>query len=86
MTLPEEEPRIAAVQSFGEKVIPGTVQSGQVNVRTQIDSSQQEWQGLASTIQLAIDSLEQKIQQWAEFETGMLFNRHLGFGGVWRQV
>ena len=45
------------------------MQSGQVNVRAQIDSSQQEWQGLASTIQLAIDSLEQKIQQWAEFET-----------------
>ena len=79
MTLPEEEPRITAVQGFGEKVIPGTVQSGQVNVRAQIDSSQQEWQGLASTIQLAIDSLEQKIQQWAEFETGMQFNRLLGF-------
>ena len=69
MTLPEEEPRIAAVQSFGEKVIPGTVQSGQVNVKAQIDSSQQEWQGLVSTIQLAINSLEQKIQQWAEFES-----------------
>ena len=68
MTLPEEEPRITTVQSFGEKVIPGTVQSGQVNVKSQIDTSQQEWQGLVSTIQLAMNGLEQKIQQWAEFE------------------
>jgi nesprin-1 len=48
--LPEEEPRIHQIRSLGEKVIPGTVESGQVNIRAQIDSSQQEWEGLISAV------------------------------------
>lgn len=56
-------------RSLGEKVIPGTLESGQVNIRSQIDSSQQEWEGLVSAIKTTIDTLENKLQQWNEFET-----------------
>ena len=37
-------------------------------MRTQIDSTQQEWQGLLSTVALTIESLEAKIKQWQEYE------------------
>ena len=68
LTLPEEEPRTTVIKTVGEKVIPGTIQSGQSNIKAQIDTSSQEWQGLVSTVKSTIESLEQKIQQWAEFE------------------
>lgn len=50
MSLTEEENRIHNIQKLAEKVIPGTVESGQVNIRAQIDSSQQDWEGLATTV------------------------------------
>ncbi|XP_044734627.1 nesprin-1 [Chrysoperla carnea] len=68
-TLPEEEPRISQIRDLGLKVIPGTVESGQVNIRSQIDSSQQEWEGLLSSVQSTIESLENKLQAWNEYES-----------------
>lgn len=67
-TLPEEEPRIRQIRNLGEKVIPGTLESGQVNIRSQIDSSQQEWQSLVSAVKSTLEALELKLQQWNEFE------------------
>lgn len=68
-TLAEEETRISQIRDLGLKVIPGTIESGQVNIRSQIDSSQQEWEGLLSSIQTTIDSLENKLQAWNEYES-----------------
>ncbi|XP_014483634.1 PREDICTED: nesprin-1 isoform X6 [Dinoponera quadriceps] len=68
-SLPEDEPRVQQIRSLGEKVIPGTLESGQVNIRSQIDSSQQEWEGLISAVRSTIEALENKLQQWSEFET-----------------
>nr|XP_050869210.1 muscle-specific protein 300 kDa [Vespula vulgaris] len=67
-TLPEEEPRVQQIRILGEKVIPGTLETGQVNIRSQIDSSQQEWEGLISAVKSTIEALENKLQQWNEFE------------------
>ncbi|XP_008555407.1 muscle-specific protein 300 kDa isoform X6 [Microplitis demolitor] len=67
-TLPEDQPRIQQIRVLGEKVIPGTLESGQVNIRSQIDSSQQEWEGLVSAIKSTIEVIENKLQQWHEFE------------------
>ena len=67
-TLPEEEPRIRQIRNLGEKVIPGTLESGQVNIRSQIDSSQQEWESLVSAVKSTMEALESKLQQWNEFE------------------
>ncbi|XP_068085330.1 muscle-specific protein 300 kDa [Anabrus simplex] len=69
MSLPEEQPRIELIRSLGEKVIPGTIESGQVNIRSQIDSSQQEWEGLVSAVKSTIEALDAKLQQWNEYET-----------------
>lgn len=66
--LPEEESRIKQIQILGEKVIPGTSEVGQSNIRSQIDCSQQEWESLHSTLQSAIDSLENKLKQWSDYE------------------
>lgn len=67
-SLPEEESRIQQIRALAEKVIPGTVESGQVNVRAQVDSSQQEWEGLLSALRATIEALEQRVQQWNEYE------------------
>ncbi|XP_032455805.1 nesprin-1 isoform X11 [Nasonia vitripennis] len=67
-SLPEDEPRVYQIRSLGEKVIPGTLESGQVNIRSQMDSSQQEWEGLVSAVKSTIDALEAKLQQWNEYE------------------
>lgn len=66
--LAEEKTRIDQIRKLGEKVIPGTVEFGQVNIQNQIDSSQQEWEGLNSLIQTTIEAIENKLQQWDEFE------------------
>ncbi|KAK3930234.1 Nesprin-1 [Frankliniella fusca] len=67
-SLPEEEHRIEQIRALAEKVIPGTVEHGQVNVRAQVDSSQQEWEGLLSTLRSTIEALELRVQQWNEYE------------------
>ncbi|QQP31636.1 Nesprin1like [Caligus rogercresseyi] len=68
LTLPDEEHRPKLVKSLGEKVIPGTVDLGQVNIRSQIDMTLQEWEGLKSHLQSIIQSLDAKITQWVDFE------------------
>lgn len=52
MSLHEEEPRLEGIRALAEKVLPGTNQAGQGNIRAQVDSSQQEWHSLLSAIQL----------------------------------
>ncbi|CAH2241590.1 jg3925 [Pararge aegeria aegeria] len=69
ISLPEEKNRIDKIRSLGEKVLPGTVNHGQTNIRNQIDASHQEWEGLVSFINKIIESLENKIQQWTEYES-----------------
>lgn len=69
ISLSDEFPRIDQIRTLGEKVIPGTVESGQINIRSQVDSSQQEWEGLLSSIQSTIDGIENKLQSWSEYET-----------------
>lgn len=64
----DEITRIEQIRKLGEKVIPGTIESGQVNIQSQIDCSQQEWEGLLSLIQSTIESIENKLQQWDEYE------------------
>lgn len=66
--LDDEKTRIEQIRKLGEKVIPGTIDSGKVNIQSQIDSSQQEWEGLLSLIQSTIELIENKLQQWDEFE------------------
>ena len=68
VSLPQEEDKVENLRSCGEKVLPGTLETGQFNVRTHIDSTCQEWQGLLSTVQTTIESLESKIKQWQEYE------------------
>lgn len=64
----DEVSRIEQIRKLGEKVIPGTVEGGQVNIQSQIDCSQQEWEGLLSLIQSTVESIENKLQQWDEYE------------------
>lgn len=66
--LGEESSRIDQIRTLGEQVIPGTIESGQVNIQSQIDCSQQEWEGLLSLIQSTIESIENKLQQWDDYE------------------
>ncbi|XP_012271233.1 nesprin-1 isoform X8 [Orussus abietinus] len=68
-SLPDDEPRVQQIRILGEKVLPGTLESGQVNIRSQMDSSQQEWEGLVSAVKTTIEALENKLQQWNEFES-----------------
>ena len=68
VSLPQEESKVDNLRVCGEKVLPGTLETGQINVRTQIDSTSQEWQGLISSVQITIESLESKIKQWQEYE------------------
>ncbi|XP_025834538.1 nesprin-1 isoform X2 [Agrilus planipennis] len=67
-SLPEEESRITKIRSLGTKVIPGTVDYGQANIRSQADMSQQEWESLRSFVASAVTSLEAKLNSWADYE------------------
>ncbi|XP_031632357.1 nesprin-1 isoform X5 [Contarinia nasturtii] len=66
--LSDEKVRIEQIRGLGEKVIPNTLEPGQKLIQNQIDSSQQEWEGILSQIQSTIDAIESKLQQWDEFE------------------
>ncbi|KAK6636175.1 hypothetical protein RUM43_009828 [Polyplax serrata] len=67
-TLPDEKHKIDEIRQLADKVLPGTSKPGQVNVRTQVDDSQQEWESLTSTIKSTIEALENKLHQWTEYE------------------
>jgi nesprin-1 len=56
------------VRGLGEKVLPGTVESGQSNIRAQIDATQQDWQALLSAVASTIDALETTLANWTNFE------------------
>ncbi|ODN01313.1 Nesprin-1 [Orchesella cincta] len=68
LSLPEEAYRVEEIRSLGEKVIPGTIENSQENIRTQIDSSQQEWEALLSSVNSSIDQLNNKLSLWQDFE------------------
>ncbi|XP_050523464.1 muscle-specific protein 300 kDa-like isoform X2 [Daktulosphaira vitifoliae] len=69
VSLTGEENKIHAIKKLAEKVIPGTSEQGQVNIRSQIDSSQQDWEGLISYVKTSIEALEEKLNNWNEFDT-----------------
>uniref|UniRef100_A0A1B0C1F9 KASH domain-containing protein n=1 Tax=Glossina palpalis gambiensis TaxID=67801 RepID=A0A1B0C1F9_9MUSC len=67
-TLADEFPRVDQVRVLGEKVIPGTVASGQINIKTQIGNTQQEWEGLITALNSAVEGIETRLQNWADYE------------------
>ena len=69
ISLPEEQGKVDNLKSCSLKVIPGTQESGQFNIRSQMDSTKQEWEGLLACVQTTIESLEGKIKQWQDFES-----------------
>lgn len=50
-TFPEEEYRVEEIRNVALKVLPGTNETGQPNIRSQVDCSQQEWEALQSAVQ-----------------------------------
>jgi len=68
MTLPDERKRIDDIAVLGRQVIPNTAPAGQENVKNQIESSAQDWNALAAALQSSINSLNDKINQWKDFE------------------
>lgn len=64
----DEVTRIEQIRQLGLQVIPGTIESGQINIQSQIDSSQQEWEGLLSLITSTIEAIDNKLQQWDEYD------------------
>lgn len=66
--LVHEEPRIKSVREMGEKVLPGTVETGRENIHAQIDSSQQDWEGLVAVVKSTVESVEKKLEQWMDYE------------------
>lgn len=67
-SLPEEKSRITRIEALGDKVIPGTIDYGQQNIRSQIENSQQEWAGLLSAVSNTIEALQTKLESWSEYE------------------
>lgn len=67
-SLADEFPRVDQVRTLGEKVIPGTVDAGQINIKTQIDNTQQEWEGLIAELNTTIEAIELRLQQWSDYE------------------
>ncbi|XP_037820489.1 nesprin-1-like, partial [Lucilia sericata] len=66
--LADEFPRVDQVRTLGELVIPGTVESGQVNIKSQIDNTQQEWESLIANLNSTIEAIELRLQQWSDYE------------------
>ncbi|KAG5889994.1 hypothetical protein JTB14_035906 [Gonioctena quinquepunctata] len=68
-SLPDEESRILSIKILGDNVIPGTIDYGQTNIRSQIESSQQEWAGLVAATENAIKQIESRLDNWNEYES-----------------
>jgi nesprin-1 len=68
VSFPQEESKIEQLKECAEKVLPGTNEFVQSNVKSQVESSTQEWKSLHATVQLTIENLESKIKQWQEYE------------------
>lgn len=67
-SLTDEFPRVDQVRALGELVIPGTVEAGQVNIKSQIDNTQQEWESLIANLNSTIEAIELRLQQWSDYE------------------
>jgi len=67
-TLPEEGYRIEEIRNLGKKVLPDTGDTGRGNIQKQIDTSQQEWEGIQATVKSAIGNLQRKVGQFEAFE------------------
>jgi nesprin-1 len=59
---------INQISQLGEEVIPNTAEDGQINIRAQIDSSQQEWEALVQLTQNTIKAIEDRIQSWNNYD------------------
>ncbi|CAG0880678.1 unnamed protein product [Cyprideis torosa] len=68
VTINEEETRVNQIKQYGDRVLPGTNSEGQGSVLSQVDSCQQEWQGLLSNLDSTIESLASRLAQWDEYE------------------
>jgi len=66
--LPEEGYRIEEIRNLEKKVLPDTGYTGRGNIQKQIDTSQQEWEGIQATVKRAIGNLLRKVGQFAAFE------------------
>ena len=67
-SLADDYHRVDSVCVLGKKVIPNTVESGQIKIQQQIDSSKQDWEHLNGTVQSIIESINNKLDQWNDFE------------------
>lgn len=67
-SLEDEYHRVESVCELGKKVIPNTIESGQINIQQQIDSSKQDWEHLCGTVLTIIDMINNKLDQWNDFE------------------
>lgn len=67
-TLDDEKHRVDLVSKYGTKVIPNTIESGQAHIQQQIDLSKQDWEHLVGTIESTISAINNKIDQWNDFE------------------
>lgn len=67
-SLPHESHRVNSVCELGKRVIPNTIDSGQINIKQQIDSSKQEWEHLNGTVQCIIETINNKLSHWNDFE------------------
>ncbi|XP_066158002.1 muscle-specific protein 300 kDa isoform X10 [Euwallacea fornicatus] len=68
VSIEEDESKLANVKSLSDQVIPNTIDHGQSNIRSQVDTTQQQWVALVSNIEKAIIQLEAKLQNWQEYE------------------
>lgn len=49
-SLPKEKYRVDEIRNLGEKILPGTSNEGKANITKQIDTFQQDWETLVTTI------------------------------------
>ncbi|XP_057659189.1 muscle-specific protein 300 kDa isoform X4 [Diorhabda carinulata] len=64
----DEESRLLTIKAFGDKVILGTIDYGQANIRSEIQNSQKEWAALVSNLDVGFQQLENKLQLWTDYE------------------
>ena len=63
-----EQSRVDQIRTLGEATIPDTSDEGQANIRSQIDISQQEWEGLLAAIDSTMDGIRGKMGEWSDYE------------------
>ncbi|XP_065079035.1 muscle-specific protein 300 kDa-like [Ochlerotatus camptorhynchus] len=63
-----ENNRIEQIRTIGEMTIPDTSDDGKTNIRSQIDISQQDWEGLLVAIDSTIEKIQSKVSEWNDYE------------------